>query len=93
MRTFTKDPDEVLDYTFDWSGWLSTGDTVADSSWFVDDDDLVISTDYLPSFTSDTTTVWLEEGVLGTKYRLTNRVTTADGRIADRTVIIKILSR
>ena len=27
-RNFTKDPDAVLDYEFDWSAWLGT-DTIA----------------------------------------------------------------
>ena len=97
MRTFTKDPDEVLDYSFDWSEWLSTGDTIAASEWFIDDivptEGLILSEDYLPSFTDTTTTVWLDNGVIGQRHYLTNRITTADGRIADRTVIIKVLRR
>ena len=38
-----KDPDETLDYTVDWSRFLgydhatSTGNTIANNSWFIDD--------------------------------------------------------
>jgi len=98
VKVFTKDPDEVLDYSFDWSEWLSTGDTIAASEWFIDDvaaptSGLVFSLTLLPSFTDDTTTAWLDDGVIGVNYYLTNRVTTVDKRIADRTALIKVRRR
>ena len=36
IETFTKDPDETLDYEFDWSPWLAPdGDTLVSSQMFV----------------------------------------------------------
>ena len=90
MRAFVKDPDEVLDYSFDWSEWLSDGDIIVNSMWIVDGTDLDLSSDQLPSYDDTSTTVWLEGGTLGANYHLTNRITTADERIADRTVLIKV---
>jgi hypothetical protein len=34
-----KDPDELLDYTVDWSRFLTSGRTISTVSWFVDDAD------------------------------------------------------
>ena len=35
MKWPNKDPDEVLDYSIDWSRFLGTA-TIADYTWFVD---------------------------------------------------------
>lgn len=96
MKTFIKDPDEVLDYSFDWgTAWLGS-DSIADSDWALDPDtdgELAIAESPTPSFDDETTTVWLEGGVAGERYLLTNSIETAAGRYADRSVWIKIVSR
>lgn len=88
MATFTKDPNAVLDYVWDWSAWL--GEDTADSfEWIVPDG---ITKD---SDTSDdtTATIWLSGGTAGTAYRVTNRITTAGGRTDDRTHTIVVRER
>lgn len=84
----TKDPQAVLDYTIDWSAWLN-GDTIVGSVWTVETG-ITKTTD---SFTSTVTTVWLSGGTVGKDYEITNRVTTATGRIDDRTFIIHVEDR
>lgn len=86
---FYKDPDAVLDYSQDWAAWLIDGDTITASTWDVDDG---LTKD---SDTHDATgcTVWLSGGTVGTIYRLTNRVTTAAGRVDDRTIRVKVQQR
>jgi hypothetical protein len=85
-----KDPDEVLDYTVDWSDRLGA-DTINDSSWEMSadnsDDELDIDSD---TNTTDSSTVWLSGGTIGVSYELTNRVVTAGGRTMDQTCKIKI---
>ncbi|UVO12803.1 hypothetical protein NM962_01140 [Mycobacterium sp. SVM_VP21] len=34
--TFTQGPNDILDYTVDWTKWLPTGDTIASSTWSVE---------------------------------------------------------
>lgn len=86
MKTWpTKDPDALLDYGIDWTPWLA-GDTIADSAWIVP----VGITKSLDSFTDDITTIWLQDGVAGTAYVLTNRITTAAGRVNDQSVKIHV---
>jgi hypothetical protein len=84
-----KDPDAFLDYGIDWTDWLEDGDTIAASTWVVS----AGVTSSSPSFTDTTTTVWIAGGTVGETYALTNRVTTAAGRIDDRTLTIRVKQR
>src|SRR6187200_923242 len=95
----SKDPDERLDYSIDWAGTeadpgrlYGSADTIVASEWVVPDgltEDLVDP----PSFTDTTTTIWLTDGVLGTKYQVENRITTAEGRIMDQSVYLTIKTK
>lgn len=93
MRTFTKDPDDRLDYTKDWAAeapegpWLDPDDVIAASVWVVEPGTLDSDT---PSLTDTTTTIWLTGGTDGQRYVVTNRITTAEGRIKDHSFIIKV---
>jgi len=85
VSTFTKDPDAKLDYQVNWATWLA-GDTISISSW-------VVPTGITQTTTSNTTTtatIWLEGGTIGRSYDVVNRITTAAGRINDRTIRIYI---
>ena len=87
--SFIKDPDSVLDYKIDWTDWLDT-DTIATSSWVTDDAGITIDSD---SETTTETTVWLSSGVAGSSYILTNTITTAVPRTAERSITIYVLER
>lgn len=86
-----KDPDALLDHELNWTAWLD-GDTIANSEWIVPDG---ITKDPVKGDThTDTETViWLRGGTEGEKYTLTNRITTAAGRIDDRSATVKIRSK
>lgn len=87
--SYTKDPQATLDYLFDWSGWLATGETITASTMTATTGITVQSA----SFTTTTATVWLAGGTLGTAYQVTNHVTTNAGRQDDRTITITIRDR
>lgn len=83
----TKDPDAVLDYTFDWSAWLDTGETIIAHEVVVEAGDVVIDS----TTATDTLVVaWLSGGTLGTDAEVRCRVTTSEGRIDDRTIRLLI---
>lgn len=91
LTPFIKDPNAVLDYAVSWAAWLAeVSDTIVTSAWAVLDD--VDSTLIIDSDVSNTTvaTVWLSGGTLDRKYALRNRISTAGGRIDDRTIYVKI---
>jgi hypothetical protein len=83
-----KDPDELLDYSIDWSGRLGS-DTISTSVWTVPDG----ITNEDEEKTTTTTTLWLSGGTLAVTYEFLNRIVTAGGRIMDQTTRLKIKSK
>ena len=83
--TFTKDPDDVVDYAFNWSAWLGAdtiySDTVTVESGITKDSD---------SDTTTVVTVWLSGGTNGTSYKVTSKITTAGGRTKTASIIINV---
>ena len=82
-RAFQKDPDDVLDYQFDWSAWLA-GDTIASHAVSAPAGLTVEST----TTTGTAVTVWLSGGEVGVSYPVACHIVTADGRERDRTMTI-----
>lgn len=93
-----KDPDEVLDYTIDWSSILDASDpadTIVASTWIVEQypNGAALSIDS-ESEATPFTTVWLSAGgILNTIHKVTNHVTTAGGRQYERTIKIWIQNK
>lgn len=81
---FIKDPDAVLDYTLDWSNWLSETDSIIYSFFFVPEN----ITKESSSYSSTQTTVWLSGGIAANEYKIVNRITTLEGRTEERTITI-----
>ena len=88
MKLFKKDPSAILDYSIDWSLWLD-GDTIQSSSWTVPQG----LTKASETNNNSTTTVWLSGGTLDQTYTVTNRITTANGRTDERSILIKVEDR
>ena len=93
MATFetypaTKDPNSTLDYTVTWSSWL-TADTISSVAWTVETG----ITQTAATNTTTTATIWLSGGEAGTEYTVTCRVTTAGGRIDQRSIAVRVAQR
>lgn len=90
-----KDPDEVLDYVIDWTERLGD-DEIVSSTWIIAPVTTSPLTKDSDASTLTSTTIWLSGGLLAvapaatTKYTLTNRVVTGDGRTMDQSVTLKI---
>jgi hypothetical protein len=85
---FQKDSNAILDYVNDWTTYLGT-DTIVNSIFLVDNGITVQST----SNTGKTSTVWLSGGQTGITYKVTNRITTAQGRTDDRSFFVAIVEK
>ena len=85
-----KDPNSIMDRGFDWSDWLPITDSIIDSEWINPSSDIVI---ILDSFDTISTLAWFSGGVIGSTYRVTNRITTLEGRTEDRTLAIIVKER
>ena len=84
-----KDPSAVLDYVFDWTKWLATGETITDHTITADTGITVDS-----STESDgKVIVWLSGGEVGKWYKVACKITTNMGRIDERTMHIRVEER
>ena len=87
--TIIKDPDEDLDYSFNWADYLSpTSDTI-ESVVFA----AVGATLGTVSNTTTLATAFVSGGVSGSTATLSCAITTAQGRVARRSVYLKIKER
>ena len=100
VKVFTKDPDAILIYTFDWTnggpndgsldddGWLQ-GATISSSSFIIHADlNNVIDTN-----TTTTASIKLSGGKNGKNYIVTNRIVTNGGETEDRSIQINVKQR
>lgn len=88
-QTFIKDPSAVLDYAFDWSDWLASGETI--SSVVV-----TVPTGITKDSNTNTTTVvtvWLSGGTDETEYAVACKIVTSAGRTDERTITILCMQR
>lgn len=92
--TIIKDENAHLDYTFDWSQWLTPiADTIAGAiSTIVGDGIATIGTP-ADQLTSTAVTIWVTGGTIGQQYILTCKITTAAGRIDERSIYINVRQR
>ena len=90
MNTYVKDPDARLDFAIDWTPFLGT-DTIDTVEWLDPTPDtdppLVVEDEGLDG---NTHVAYVSGGKLNRAYRVTSRVTTAEGRIQDETITIVI---
>ena len=88
------DPQETLDYACDWTAFLAEGgspaDTIQSSAWAVDPAGPTLSG---ASVTGALARVFVSGAQAGQIYRLTNTVTTALGRTAERSWTLRCENR
>lgn len=80
-----KDPDADLDYSFDWSDYLETGETI--STYTLDAGDLIATKE---TNTGSAIQVWFGGGVASSYAAPRCTITTSSGRIDVRTMTIRI---
>ncbi|WP_321397376.1 hypothetical protein [Emcibacter sp.] len=93
MTVYLKDPAAVVDFSIDWgSNYLLDGEDIASSSWsvFPEDVDQGLVIDQEPVPANGATAVFVSGGVTGVIYRLTNRISTSQGRTDERSLTIRV---
>jgi hypothetical protein len=87
LEEHCKTPDEVLEYGWTWSDWLSS-ETIATSTWTASSG-ITIDSD---SNTTTGTVVWLSGGNLGRTYTVVNKIVTSSSpaRTAERAFLLTI---
>lgn len=88
IPTILKTEPGKLDYTFDWSDWLGD-DTITTFNVTVSGGITLESYDHAGS----QVVAWLSGGRHGRTYLVRCRITTAAGRIEERTVAVTVVDR
>ena len=99
-----KDPDEILDYSIDWSRFLGSA-TISGVTWYVDDADGV-KTELIPSGqlvngiqlisatnTTTVTTARLGSGTNNILYQFYCQITSSDGLVVERKVRLRVRNK
>ena len=81
---YTKDPDSVLDYAFDWNTWLGASETIS-SHVVTADSGLTKDSD---SESGGIVTAWLSGGTAGTSYNVACKIVTSDSRTEERSITV-----
>lgn len=93
--TILKDPDAILDYSQDWSAWLtdSENDTILSHEIIPESVEAGAITVVSSQEALGVVTARLEGGVLNETEAVVYRITTVGGLVDDRTLYFKIRSR
>lgn len=86
LLRFLKQPNETLDYNFDFSLWMPTGDSIA-SSTVTADAGITLGT---KTNTGNTVQQFISGSTEGT-YKVTCRITTTQGRIKEAEILIQVM--
>lgn len=90
VQPYEKTPGEKLDYSRDWTDWLTEADTISTSTWTVLPLGPTLSG---PQITGGKiTSTLIDGGAVGEIYTLTNEITTTNGLKAQRSIIIQCVS-
>ena len=102
LRWPQKDPDEIMDYSIDWSRLFDGGQTITSVNWYVYDSDGTKTAFDTPTTTVNgltnnrvtntptVTTIYLENGTNNEEYKLACSVTLSDSGVRERKVFIKV---
>jgi hypothetical protein len=100
MDKVTKDPESVLDYTFDWraytngtgkTDWLASGETISAKTITATTGITVDSSALSDNDTS--VTVWLSGGTDGRDYVVGCKIATDGGRTDKRSIVVQCRER
>lgn len=100
FRWPNKDPDEVLDYSVDWSRFLN-GATISTVTWYVDNASGVKTAiaagqtvngiqNVAQTISNGVATINLGLGTNNVEYKFTCRITDNSGNIAERVIRLRI---
>ena len=93
MTYLLKDPGATLDYAVDWGSDYLAGDVLVTSAWSVDPVEAGGAAVETSSADSLIATVSVSGGIAGRRYRLTNLVETASGRVDRRSILLRVEKR
>lgn len=89
MSIAPKDPDDRVDYAYDWTDYLEDAETIVSYTFDVALGDVEVDAD---GEDAGVVTMWLVGGTVG-KTKVTNQIVTSLGREVSRTMTITVKER
>lgn len=90
IRWIAHAPGSDLDYSVDWTSWLTASETIVTSTWTASAG-ITVSRDNILG--ERVAVAFAAGGVAGQDYTLTNTITTTDGRVDSRTITLRCRAR
>jgi len=92
MSYYLKDPGARVDYAIDWAPYLD-GQAILASEWTVAPAEAGGIEVAEASFAGARTAARLDGGAVGRCYRISNRITLADGSVDERSITLRVEER
>ena len=100
FRWANKDPDEILDYSVDWSRWLGVA-TISSVTWYVDNSSGVKTAitagstvngiqNVAQTISGAVATINLGLGTNNTEYKFTCSITDSTGNVVERVIRLRV---
>ena len=93
MTFLLKDPVATLDYAIDWGADYLSDDALQSSSWTVSPVETGGATIGDNWFDPTVASAKVSNGIAGRIYRITNRISTAQGREDSRSAVLRVERR
>lgn len=84
IKEYVHAPLSNLDYGFDWTAWLASGETISSSVWVASSGITLTS----PQVVAGVVSTFASGGEVGKVYTLTNTITTSVGRVDSRALCL-----
>lgn len=93
MSVFPKDPQSEVDFSLDWTDWLTSGELITGALWSIAPSDLASPTLGAAQSVGAVQSIFVSGGEAGSRYRLACQVETDAGRTADRSLTLRIMEQ
>lgn len=87
LNTYTKQPNDILDYDVEYVDFLSEGDSLLSATATVSPIGLTVNT---PLIVGTTVKLWVSGGTAGIKYKVTVKTVTALSRTKEDELIFRL---
>lgn len=93
MTLYPKDPNATVDFSIDWSAWLTADEAITSAVWQSKPDGAGALTLGNTIDGAAVQGIYVSGGLTGNRYRLTCHIETDAGRQADRSITVRVMEQ
>ena len=88
MKTYKKQPADVLDYDTNFADWMPAADSISSKTVTAETGITIVTSSF--NVNTHVVKVWLSGGTDGTSYKITVRIVTVGGRTKERDFRVRV---